>query len=40
MSQYDAAKLNTFAIVHAFGQTRTHIWIEHEEPTTFGAALE
>ena len=37
---YDAAKLNTAAIVDAAGQTGMRIWLEHEEPAIGGADIE
>jgi Cd2+/Zn2+-exporting ATPase len=37
--KYDAARLNTAAIVDAVGQTGMRMWLEHEEPSAGGAAL-
>ena len=36
--KYDAARLTTAAMVDAVGQTGMRMWLEHEEPTTGGAA--
>ena len=38
--KYDAAKLTTSAMVDAVGETGMRMWLEHEEPMTYGAALE
>jgi Cd2+/Zn2+-exporting ATPase len=38
--KYDAAKLDTSAMVDAVGQTGMRMWLEHEEPTTSGADVE
>ena len=38
--QYDAARLNTAAIVDAAGQTGMRMWLEHEEPVIGGADIE
>ena len=37
--KYDAARLNTAAIVDAVGQTGMRMWLEHEEPSAGGAAM-
>lgn len=38
--QYDAAKLTTSAMVDAVGETGMRMWLEHEEPMTYGAGVE
>jgi Cd2+/Zn2+-exporting ATPase len=38
--KYDAAKLTTSAMVDAVGETGMRMWLEHEEPMTYGAALD
>ncbi len=35
--KYDAAKLTTDAMVDAVGQTGMRMWLEHDEPTAYGA---
>lgn len=35
--KYDAAKLTTDAMVDAVAQTGMRMWLEHEEPTAYGA---
>jgi Cd2+/Zn2+-exporting ATPase len=37
--KYDAAKLTTSAMVDAVGETGMRMWLEHEEPMAYGAAL-
>jgi Cd2+/Zn2+-exporting ATPase len=37
--KYDAARLNTAAIVDAVGQTGMRMWLEHEEPSAGGADM-
>ena len=36
--KYDAARLTTAAMVDAVGETGMRMWLEHEEPTSVGAA--
>ena len=38
--KYDAAKLTTSAMVDAVVQTGMRMWLEHEQPMAYGAALE
>jgi len=38
--KYDAARLTTSTIVDAVGDTGMRMWLEHEEPTAYGGALE
>src|SRR5262245_13954218 len=38
--KYDAARLSTSEMVDAVGTTGMRMWLEHEEPMTYGQALE
>src|SRR5688500_15993921 len=38
--KYDAARLSTSAMVDAVGDTGMRMWLEHEEPTAYGDAIE